>query len=258
LREGARKSASFCIDLADNLIMQQNPAVVGHCVGCEYDLRGLAAGVCPECGRPFDPADLRTFKSVHMPRPRRLTRWVMTTPGWPLSILAAFISLHVLWTARFPGIAAHRGEGALAIGFCVSRFIAAIALRDAFGRETHLRREWPRFAFPIALIALALIAAQFTASLAMRLGQPALERLAQHAMDNRNQPGSSSGWAGVYYIQNVVFDGSPYYPEAGTAQLICSDGDAVFVIEGVHAGNSPWQHGKSYWRPGRWVSFSVE
>jgi hypothetical protein len=31
------------------------------CRGCTYDLLGLPAGVCPECGRAFDPADPSTF-----------------------------------------------------------------------------------------------------------------------------------------------------------------------------------------------------
>ncbi|MCP4835227.1 MAG: spore germination protein [Phycisphaera sp.] len=31
------------------------------CRGCHYSLIGLAAGSCPECGHPFDPADPRTF-----------------------------------------------------------------------------------------------------------------------------------------------------------------------------------------------------
>jgi hypothetical protein len=26
-----------------------------HCLTCEYDLTGLVARVCPECGKPFDP-----------------------------------------------------------------------------------------------------------------------------------------------------------------------------------------------------------
>lgn len=37
------------------------------CPQCDYNLRGLASGVCPECGRPFDPEALRepTIPWVH-------------------------------------------------------------------------------------------------------------------------------------------------------------------------------------------------
>lgn len=32
-----------------------------YCKDCRYDLRGLEADRCPECGREFDPADARTY-----------------------------------------------------------------------------------------------------------------------------------------------------------------------------------------------------
>ena len=32
-----------------------------HCTSCQYDLAGLEAGACPECGRRFDPGDPATF-----------------------------------------------------------------------------------------------------------------------------------------------------------------------------------------------------
>lgn len=32
-----------------------------HCLDCGYNLRGLANHECPECGRPFDPDDDRTY-----------------------------------------------------------------------------------------------------------------------------------------------------------------------------------------------------
>jgi predicted amidophosphoribosyltransferase len=33
-----------------------------RCLGCDYSLDGLAADRCPECWRPFDSNDSRTFK----------------------------------------------------------------------------------------------------------------------------------------------------------------------------------------------------
>ncbi|MGE0480990.1 MAG: hypothetical protein AB7Q17_11015 [Phycisphaerae bacterium] len=33
-----------------------------RCRGCGYLLRGLAAPICPECGRKFDPADATTYQ----------------------------------------------------------------------------------------------------------------------------------------------------------------------------------------------------
>ncbi|MCA9290200.1 MAG: hypothetical protein KDA25_03665 [Phycisphaerales bacterium] len=36
-----------------------------RCIGCDYSLDGLSADRCPECWRPFDPNDARTFKPDH-------------------------------------------------------------------------------------------------------------------------------------------------------------------------------------------------
>ncbi|MHC5028803.1 MAG: RING finger protein [Planctomycetota bacterium] len=33
------------------------------CRSCQYELAGLVAGRCPECGRPFDPSDRSTFET---------------------------------------------------------------------------------------------------------------------------------------------------------------------------------------------------
>ena len=44
-----------------------------RCRGCDYALDGLPAGVCPECGRAFDPGDPSTFLAV-MPDRRELAR----------------------------------------------------------------------------------------------------------------------------------------------------------------------------------------
>jgi len=39
-----------------------NAQGVRYCKQCSYDLRALPAGICPECGRAFDPDDRHTFK----------------------------------------------------------------------------------------------------------------------------------------------------------------------------------------------------
>jgi hypothetical protein len=35
-----------------------------RCLSCKYDLRNLSEHRCPECGREFDPNDVRTFKTA--------------------------------------------------------------------------------------------------------------------------------------------------------------------------------------------------
>jgi hypothetical protein len=73
-----------------------------HCLGCQYDLQGLpGAGVCPECGAPFDDTQLpqrtRTRLTLDWPRTR----------GHLLPVLffaaALFFGRHLLWPALVLG-----------------------------------------------------------------------------------------------------------------------------------------------------------
>ncbi|MCP4836062.1 MAG: hypothetical protein GY895_15005 [Phycisphaera sp.] len=47
-----------------------------QCFDCHYDLVGLAAGRCPECGRHFDPADPATFAGTHGFEHRQRQMWI--------------------------------------------------------------------------------------------------------------------------------------------------------------------------------------
>ncbi len=73
----------------------RGPCVQQHiyCLECKYDLYGFQTFTCPECGRPFDPADSATWiKDLRHPfvvflaskRTRRIALWV----GVPILLLA--------------------------------------------------------------------------------------------------------------------------------------------------------------------------
>ena len=66
------------------------------CRKCGYALIGLSEARCPECGRPFDPADPRSF--LRLPHTWSLRRWLRRL-SWVLASLAVGFLLYVggLW-----------------------------------------------------------------------------------------------------------------------------------------------------------------
>jgi hypothetical protein len=73
---------------------------VGFCWECGYSLRGLASRRCPECGRPFDPADETTMNMGQ--EVGWVARWLMRPPGWPMYALLAGAVLVSLWACVVP------------------------------------------------------------------------------------------------------------------------------------------------------------
>jgi len=73
---------------------------VGVCWECGYSLRGLETPRCPECGRPFDPADEATMNMGW--EVRRVTQWLMKPPSWPTYLLTASAALMSVWAAASP------------------------------------------------------------------------------------------------------------------------------------------------------------
>jgi len=73
---------------------------VGACWECGYSLRGLPTPRCPECGRPFNPADPLTMNmGVHV---SPLAQWFMRPPGWPIHLLTAAAVIMSLWACVAP------------------------------------------------------------------------------------------------------------------------------------------------------------
>jgi rRNA maturation protein Nop10 len=64
-----------------------------RCRSCDYDLRALAARLCPECGRAFDPADPTTFSDGDHVGWRRFVR--RTALGFCAISLLAVLLPHV-------------------------------------------------------------------------------------------------------------------------------------------------------------------
>ena len=63
------------------------PPGATFCRTCGYCLYGLTVNRCPECGKEFDPADPRTFRT----RPRRLWPWRVAKWGIAVVLLLALL-----------------------------------------------------------------------------------------------------------------------------------------------------------------------
>lgn len=59
-----------------------------YCKGCDYVLGGVAGTICPECGRPFDPACDATYS----PRPNASRRRWIARARWAALILLVWLA----------------------------------------------------------------------------------------------------------------------------------------------------------------------
>src|SRR6266446_4734126 len=71
-----------------------------RCLACYYLLRDLGEARCPECGRPFDPKNPRTFTT----RPP-FVRWKFWLPSLLLSIAGGLLIWIVLFASAGVGVA---------------------------------------------------------------------------------------------------------------------------------------------------------
>lgn len=85
--------------------MESTTDDVGLCWGCGYSLRGIESRRCPECGREFDPADVRsTNRGRVMGRVGR----ALIRPVSPLLVLLGLVaSVLVLVVSRMPVYGLH-------------------------------------------------------------------------------------------------------------------------------------------------------
>ncbi len=85
----------------------ETPAVVICCPGCRYELTGLPAGVCPECGRGFHPSDPKTVWDVRARRKATKRRRVRI--GIALLACLVVFQLAMFTVIPRPAMSAHGG-----------------------------------------------------------------------------------------------------------------------------------------------------
>jgi hypothetical protein len=76
------------------------PPEDAKCVNCRYPLRGITSTNCPECGRAFDPSDVRT---MHVPgTPSAWAHRVLAPTVWNFGALRKVLIALVIFSAFFP------------------------------------------------------------------------------------------------------------------------------------------------------------
>ncbi len=118
-----------------------------RCLTCGYSLQGDRAGICPECGRAFDPRE-----PAHQAQALGLPRWyhcgAAVLVGWPLLVLAVLNAAYVMVRPRSAGHAPWE-SGALeflllALGLISPLVLLAIPALLLWGDGHLIWRRTPR------------------------------------------------------------------------------------------------------------------
>jgi hypothetical protein len=183
---------------------------LARCQGCQYPLRGLTEARCPECGRPFDPADPTTM--WHDRVPGRVGRFFLKPPGWPLNTATILVGLMMLVAASGPGT--YFGLFALAllawlviVTAWFVRFLVSLALiryyRRPFREQLARWRRWG-LAPAVAAATAGLLAFDVPLHVTLGLSRSAMDRLAQHVMSlPPDAPATPDQWVGLYYATRI-------------------------------------------------------
>ena len=122
-----------------------DPGVRGRCLDCDYDLQGIAADRCPECGRRFDP---RRRDTMNMGAPLgAFGRWALRPIGWPAFALVSLLSSGAFWLATDPQVYYMGGSCCLSLPLVMLAGFTQLTrmrLRRRIIRERGLQRRLAR------------------------------------------------------------------------------------------------------------------
>lgn len=154
---------------------------------CGYQLHGLAEHRCPECGRPFDPADPKTMSKINS---SALKHWPMHAPGWIFHLTTAVLAMAMLvaWTppgGYFSLVMLSLIGWVLFGGIWCLRLVITLGLmlyhHDRPPSPLNWAMRW-MVAPLIVCLTLGLIVKRVPLRAGFRLSRPAMQQLAQQVM----------------------------------------------------------------------------
>jgi hypothetical protein len=160
-----------------------------HCLSCNYPLSHLPTPRCPECGRPFDPADPFTMNVGRPLSPLALR--ILAPARWPKPLAYTLASLLTLWSLLLPGYGPYLciflalGYAAilsLSILHSILKFITRRIYRQLKPRPNPDRPHLARARIAV-LIAFALLWFELPFRAVFLVSRPSLEHLAVHQLD---------------------------------------------------------------------------
>jgi hypothetical protein len=221
----------------------------GSCIGCGYQLRGLTERRCPECGRPFDPNDPRTFHTRATEDSVR--QWLASPPGWPTHAATVLAVLASLWWLRKPGDEFFNfWRPSAFVPWTVLGIIWSMRLalrwgelknKESLSRGTHGRaRSW--LIVPLVFsITLLLTAASVPMSVAFWISRPAMDAIAQQAA--KMPPGTTlpDQWIGLYRAKRIEVSSN------GLQFLIDDSGGLLDATGFIYSPGGPPPDDKHNW-----------
>jgi len=180
----------------------------GRCLHCNYVLRDLPVPRCPECGREFDPSDVRTINLGREITPA--ARWALGPASAVMSVGMFIIAAVAVWSLRLPIVEQDRslidgalliGLGGIWIGWPIVRHLTArwAGWSSEWFTAGHSSRAW--VGAIILLIGVAVVL-RLPRTVAFWISEPAMNRLARQMMAVRGSSPADQ-WLGVFKAKEI-------------------------------------------------------
>ena len=230
----------------------------GRCGDCRYSLRGLTVPRCPECGRPFDPADPDTYlqgsqRRVLDPIERRL----LTPPALRVKVGFVLVTLTTLYVYAFPGLTgAVQAVLTVVTGILTLMCLIRILFQSLIVIRCNPPARWRKPTWPwyrlTAWCLLTVLACTIDAPLwaGFALSRSSLDRLVARATASPTTQPLTDRVVGIYPVRKIRrIDGGVHIEVLMTGR---GNSGFVYFYTAPPAQHSPTEYG-GLW--GGWLTY---